>query len=693
MTKYDIGEFHKSFMQDVWGTATADKKFSESSFVELFTDHLLEAGELDTFDYTPFRSSINRGIQVDGYAGDPAESEGILTVVASDFNQDDEIGSLTKTEIGRIFRRIERFLDFSFKEDFYIKLEESSPGFGVAQMINERKGIIRRVRIVLVSNRNLSERVEGMEEGRVGVVPVTYSVWDISRLYRLVMSGRGKEDLDIDLERDFAMTLPCLSAHLKEAEYEAYLAVVPGELLARIYDRWGARLLEQNVRCFLQFRGKVNKGMRNTIQNEPDMFFAYNNGITATAEAVETKKLGGILHITKLKNLQIVNGGQTTASIFTAHEKVKTAISKIFVQMKLSIVEPERAMKVVPRISEYANTQNKVNAADFFSNHPFHVRLEEFSRRIWAPSPDGTFRQSKWFYERARGQYLDEQSFMTTAQKKKFRQECPRSQLFTKTDLAKFENVWEGIPHIVSKGAQFNFAKFANVIGVRWDADSDQFNEYWYRRAIARAIVFRRMEKIVSSQPWYDGGYRANIVAYSLSKLAEMISSRPENIDFEAIWLRQDISPALRDALVKISTIVHTVIIMTPEGISNVTEWAKKPGCWEKTLNLDIEIPQALEKELVSPGKTKARRKEGKQTQKIDNTIVAQAWVLELGPMFWKRAMDWCRAHRFGSPKDMAIMNVATMIPLKIPSDKQSMHLIKFLERMKKEGCPFEEIQ
>jgi len=691
--KYGIDEFHKSFMQDVWGAAAADRQFSESSFVELFTEYLQEAGEFDEFAYTPFRSTINRGIQIDGYAGDPVETEGILTLIASDFNQDDALGSLTKTEIGRVFRRVERFFSFSLKDDFYIKLEESSPGFGVAQMINERKGSIRRVRVVLISNRNLSERVEGMKESAVAGIPVTYSVWDISRLYRMVMSGKGKEDLNIDLEEDFETTLPCLPAHLEGAQYEAYLAVVPGELLADIYDRWGARLLEQNVRCFLQFRGKVNKGMRTTIQNEPEMFFAYNNGITATAEDVKTRDVDGTLHIIKLKNLQIVNGGQTTASIFTANEKVKTSISKIFVQMKLSIVEPERAMKVVPCISKYANTQNKVNAADFFSNHPFHVRLEEFSRRIWAPSPDGTFRESKWFYERARGQYLDEQSLMTPAQKKKFRQEHPRNQLFTKTDLAKFENVWDGIPHIVSKGAQFNFAKFANVIGLRWDADSDQFNEYWYKCAIARAIIFRRTEKIVSSQPWYDGGYRANIVAYTISKLAEMLSSNRKCLDFELIWQKQDVSPALHDALVRISTIVHHVIITPPEGISNVTEWAKKPGCWDRTRELDIETPGALEKELVSPGKSRARKKDAKKTQEIDNTVVAQARVVELGPMFWKRAMDWCRAQKFGSPKDVQIMHVAMSIPLKIPTDKQSMHLIRLLGRMKEEGCPFEEIQ
>ena len=686
--RLNIDEYHKSFMQEIWGSADAERQFAESCFVEIFGEYLLEAGEFDSFDQTIFRSGIARGIQVDGYAGDPIDTEGILTLIVSDFHQDENLGTLTMTDIERIFRRVERFFENSLKEDFYTKLEESSPGYGVAQMIFERKSIIRRVRLILVSNRNLSERVQGMEDSKIGPYPVSYSVWDISRLHRLIMSGKGKEDLEIDLVNDFETSLQCLPVYLKDAEYLSYLTVIPGGLLADIYDRWGARLLEQNVRCFLQFRGKVNKGMRNTIQNEPQMFFAYNNGITATAESIETAEKNGLLQITKIKNLQIVNGGQTTASIFTAREKSRTSVSSIFVQMKLSIVEPDRAMEVVPLISEYANTQNKINAADFFSNHPFHVRMEEFSRRIFAPSPDGTFRESKWFYERARGQYLDAQSMLTPAQKRKFRQEYPRNQVFTKTDLAKFENVWERIPHIVSKGAQFNFAQFAKLIGVRWDADSDQFNEYFFKCSIARAIIFRQLEKIVSSQPWYDGGYRANIVAYSISKLAEMVSEKKMSINFESIWQRQGLSDALFDAIVKISTAVHDVIIDTPEGIKNVTEWAKKPLCWERTRKLAINIPKSLENELVAIGQIKAKKRDACQVQRIDNDVMAQQKVVNLGAPFWSKAIEWCRINHTGSPKDHEIMRVAASIPVKIPSGKQSLHLMTVLKRMKDEGCP-----
>ena len=249
---------------------------------------------------------------------------------------------------------------------------------------------------------------------------------------------------------------------------------MPGRVLAQIYDRWGARLLEQNVRVFLQARSKVNRGIRRTIETQPQMFFAYNNGLTTTAEAISLSPSDGSLLLRRLKNFQVVNGGQTMASIHAAH-RGRIDLSQVFVQMKLSVVDPERANEIVPSISRFANTQNRVNAADFFANHPFHIRMEEFSRRILAPSPDGTFRESKWFYERARGQYADARSLLTSAGRKKFDLDYPRAQLFSKTDLAKYLNVWRGKPHTVSMGAQKNFADFASSVGSEWEKDADFF--------------------------------------------------------------------------------------------------------------------------------------------------------------------------------------------------------------------------
>ena len=682
----DIDDFYQDFFQDVRSSADTDGDFLEASFVERFCEHLIDAGEFDTYDAGHYRAA--KGMRVDGYAGDPLEEEGVLTLFISDFNQSEKLGNLTKTDMTATFRRLENFYIRACDHEFCYELEETSAGFGMAEMISSRVNDIRRVRFFLLSNRKLSDRVKGIDEGDIGGIPVTYHVWDLSRLHRMVMSGKGKEDMDIDLMDEYQQMIPCLPAHLTDASYEAYLAVVPGDLLASIYDKWGTRLLEQNVRCFLQARSTVNKGIRSTILGEPEMFFAYNNGVTATAESVELVENAGRTEIKSIRNLQIVNGGQTTASIFSACKKDKADLSSIFVQMKLSVIPPEKTVEVVPKISEYANSQNRVNAADFFANHPFHVRVEEFSRRLWAPSAEGSFKETKWFYERARGQYLDEQSLKTQSQKKKYQEEYPRAQMFSKTDLAKYENVWRFVPHLVSQGAQKNFGIFAAQIGKDWDSKKDEFNELYYKCLIARAIMFKRLEKIISNQDWYkeDPGYRANIVAYTLSWIGNYAEEQGKSVNYVEVWEKQDLSPAMVSALKVVGRTVRDRLIDTPPGISNVTEWAKKPGCWERVKTLQIPVAAAFDRELIRKGEMKEKKRGASKIQKIDDGIAAQAKVFEIGGDGWGQILNWAKAQKLVGGKDLDILSIASQIPNKIPTEKQSIHLIKLLAGFETEG-------
>ena len=489
---------------------------------------------------------------------------------------------------------------------------------------------------------------------------------------------------------EFGGPLLVLTAQMQQADYESYLAVFPGRQLARIYDRWGARLLEQNVRVFLQARGKVNRGLRNTIANNPDMFFAYNNGITATAESIETRVSPNGLLLTGMRNFQIVNGGQTTASIHATLRDREADLDRVFVQMKLSIVNSHRAMEIVPLISEYANTQNRVSAADFFSNHPFHIRLEGFSRRMYAPSKDGTFRQSKWFYERARGQYQDARSRLTQAERRRFDLEFPKPQMFTKTDLAKFLNVWRDKPDIVSRGAQKNFADFASFIGREWKKHPNDFNEMFFREAIAKAIVFRSVERLVTKQPWYQGGYRANVVAYAISKLAHDVAQRGESINFEKVWRGQGMSPGLRDTFVVSAKAVHDVIVDPPERMRNVTEWAKQEACWSRVMSLQVAWPEALDVELVSSVERDEVKRTAVKDQKMLNGIEAQMVVVQSGPTLWNDVKIWGMSKGLLSPDDQGILDVAVSIPAKVPSEKQSLRTIEILRRLREEGCQLE---
>ena len=541
------------------------------------------------------------------------------------------------------------------------------------------------MRLLLVSNRALSERVDGRPVGVLEGRQATYSVWDIRRLHGYATASAAREEMEIDLARDFGGPLPILPAQQTVGEHESYLAVIPGKVLADIYDRWGARLLEQNVRVFLQARGKVNRGIRLTLENEPSMFFAYNNGITATAEAVDISNSKGQMLLRRLTNFQIVNGGQTTASVHLARLR-DVDISQTYVQMKLSVVSSERATTLVPKIAEYANSQNRVSAADFFANHPFHVRMEEFSRRIHAPSPDGSFRQSKWFYERARGQYADARAHLTQAQRRKFDLENPRRQLFTKTDLAKFINVWEGRPHEVSLGAQKNFAAFARRVGQAWDKSPDGFNEAWYRQAVAKAIMFRSTERIVSSQSWYQGGYRANIVAYTIAKIAHEVAEQGHTVDFESIWRRQVPGPALTETVTAVAERIHRVLIDPPAGISNVTEWAKKRGCWDRVRMLEVDLPSEIADDLISAAEQKDAARGARRDQRELNGIEAQIAVVNAGGQFWAEALGWGRSRDLLTPTESGVLEVAARIPDRTPTHRQASKALEVLRKMQTEG-------
>jgi AIPR protein/Abortive infection phage resistance protein N-terminal domain len=681
----EIGEFHQEFFQDVIASADAGGQYVEDAFFERFCEHLIDAGELETADRVQFVSP--RGLRVDGYGGDPLSAEGVLSLIVADFSQSPEVATLTATEMDAIFKRLSNFLTRALDDGFRDSLEETSPAFGLADLMAQRWPDIVKVRLFLISNRVLSARVDGRAAGEIDGIPTSYSVWDLGRLHRFAASGTGREEVLIDLERDFGGALLALPAHLSEAGYQAYVLVIPGSQLAAIYDRWGARLLEQNVRVFLQARGNVNKGIRNTIENDPEMFLAYNNGVTATAEAVETRHDRRGLVLTSLRNFQIVNGGQTTASIHAASRKKGVDISKVFVQMKLSIVEPAQAIDIVPKISEYANSQNRVSAADFFSNHPFHVRFEEFSRRIFAPSPDGTFRESKWFYERARGQYQDARGLLSDAQRRRFDLEYPKSQVVSKTDLAKVLSSWRGHPEIVSRGSQKNFAEFAREIGREWTENSDTFNEDFYRHSIAKAITFRETERLVSEQPWYQGGgVRSRVVPYAIAKLAHDAKLLGWYVDFDRIWRIQTLPTELKSALAVVSLAVNDVIVDAGPENPNPLEWAKQPACWTRVKALEVQWPTGWTATLITGEQQAAGGRAAVRDQKVLNGIEAQTAVVKAGGNFWREVHEWGLAKDLLTPTEASILKVAASIPARLPSEKQSLRTLETLRKLHGEG-------
>lgn len=675
-------EFFHDFRQELLADAEANNNFQRSAFVEAVAAELVETGFVEGFEPCFFKD-----YRIDGYW---FNDEGALDLFIADFDCRTELASLTRTDVDASCRRGERFIEACVKKNLHEGLEVTSPEYGLARQISDRKGFVRQVNFHLVSERMLSDRIQTLEDGSVAGISTTYNIWDISRLQRQRSARGHKEPLDLDFRQTFGTGISCLPAHLGSGSYQSYLIVMPADILAGLYGKYGARLLEQNVRSFLQARGKVNQGIRSTILNEPQMFFAYNNGITATAQEVVVEAGEGGLQITRIRDLQIVNGGQTTASLFHTKRKDKAQLKDIFVQMKLSVIDSAESELVVPRISEYANTQNRVNAADFFSNHPFHIRIETFSRRLWAPASQGAQRETRWFYERARGQYADAQAKLSPPEQRRFKAENPKPQMFTKTDLAKFENVWDDHPKWVNLGAQKNFARYAGRIGKEWSKSADGFNEFYFRRAIARGIIFRATEKLVSDQPWYNGGYRANIVAYAIASLNEIATRLGKSVDFTRVWNLQALSPSLRDALTIAAKHVNDDIVHPPAGISNISEWCKKEQCWTRlqgTLDkLKSVLPQTFFDDLLSLDDQKVERKDAATTQKIDDGIEAQKLVFEIPADRWRMVMQELTRRRLLTPKETGILQVAVQMPGKIPTEKQCLILMDVLEKAQNEG-------
>jgi hypothetical protein len=681
-----VEEFFHDFRQETLADAEANSTYQLEAFMEAVSTELIETGFIEGFEHCHYRTP--RGMRVDGYW---FNDEGAVDIFVADFDCRRELETLTRTDVDAAFKRVVNFFEASLRGT--LEPDVTTPEYGLVRQIADRRVTLRQVNFYLSSERVLSDRFQGFPDGEVGGIRATYHIWDVARFQRQRSSRGHKEPLNIDFVELFGMGINCLPANLGSDSYQSYLVVMPAPILAALYDRYSARLLEQNVRTFLQARAQVNKGIRATILNEPQMLFAYNNGITATAQEVETRMTDSGLQIVRMTDLQIVNGGQTTASLFHTQRRDKADLSDIFVQMKLSVIDSEQSEMVVPRISEYANTQNRVNAADFFSNHPFHVRMAEFSRRLWAPAQQGAQRETKWFYERARGQYVDAQSKLTTGEQKRFQAEYPKAQMFKKTDLAKFENVFDDHPRSVNLGSVKNFARYALRIGKEWERSSDGFNELYFKRAIARSLLFRATERLISEQPWYKDGYhaeRANIVAYTLSMLGEMTKRRAAAIDYQRIWAAQAVDDILCKTLVVIAAEVNDDIIQPPPGISSSSEWCKREGCWarlvERADRISELVPEEFWTSLLSADDNRHEAKTARQTQKIDNGIEAQKQVLAVSSQNWTKILEEGTRRKFLTPKEMGILQIARQIPAKIPTERQSAVLVTILDKAASEG-------
>ena len=657
------------------------------AFGRVFARRLEEAEQVFDLNVEALRCKGPRGklLELLGYAEDVTDNS--LTLLAGKYFGEDS--TLTLTEAWESLGRATAFIESASDGWLTNNLEPASREAEYAGYFNERlrSGAVAKIRVILITDGVMSDRIRTIESGLTAEIKTTYEIWDQRRILDVAEAETRSEDIEIDFTKWFPEGLPCLIAGQSDSSLPSYLAVLPAKVLVEIFSEHGSLLLESNVRTFLSARGAVNRGIQETLRDAPDRFLAYNNGLTTTAMSVEVEGGSQGAHLKAIRGWQIVNGGQTTASIAHYIRGGKDrSVDGVSVQMKLVVVDPADASGVVHAVAKYANSQNKVSGADLFSTHDFHIRMEQISRRLRAPAKEGQQYQTGWFYERARGQWENDRTARGgLAEQRKFELEYPRGQRITKTDWAKYAYCWGKKPHLVSKGAQSLFADYAVAVDKQWEDDDSRFSEGYFRNNIGKAIMYEELRATVLRQGWYreSPGYLANIVAYAISRFSLQIDNQfgGAKFDFGAVWNRQSLSALTLNALLEMAHAAQQHLTDEARPQANVTQWAKQQACWERFSKIRLMLPNEIEHELVTAEDATTQAKDDRKQQAMDTGFAAIQRVMAVAGPVWENVYR----QRGLSPMETDLVN-AFGLSNGVPSERQAGVLLRLLDRMASEG-------
>ena len=699
----EIEEYRKQFIDEIRNDASLEGADPESFFIERVLNDLEGIGELsDPIPMSVEIRNVRRQILAfDGYSYD--EADGALILIISEFsNQRDTVTTLTNTRIEELLSYMQRFVEESVNGNIRNFCDESNPAVNIANEFRKKIGRgmtateILRFKFIIISNNTLSKQVKNLKRPDFLGRPVDLNVWTLERFYETFVSN-SSEVLEISTKDYNIEGIPCLKADLGEqSKYDAYLGIVPGEFLARIYYDYGSKLLQGNVRAFLSFRGNVNKGIRSTIMKQPENFFTYNNGIAIVARSVKFSEDGS--KIVYFKDLQIINGGQTTAALASAiiKNEAPKGMDNLFVPMKLTVLNVEDDMseeqvqnynELTKTISECANSQNAVKPADFFSNHPFHVKMEQLSHKVMAPPVGGNPYQTIWFYERSRGKWEQEQMKLNSRQRDLFKQKNPKDQLITKEKLAKCFNAILMHPDQVCRSSADNFKIFAPYIDGIYETDRDSINEEFFKKCVCSIIIFDKLDKLISKEMWYPkGGNKAQITPYTISKMMTLLP-KDTDLDWVTIWNKQTLYPALASELLRLAYFTHKYLEKKADG-GLVRSLSRLVGTWNDFKAVEYNLSDAFLRTLISKEETKATERAAKRAHKFNSKVDVSVEIFKLGSSYWKKVYNALMKEELLSYGDCDfIRSIASCIGrCSLPSSAQCRRLLKIIEKAEDKG-------
>ena len=701
----ELQSYYADLMNELDHSSTSQGNYKELLFIEKILPYIEEQGVVDDLELYHFYKPGSRYGRIDGlgFNGDFNDldlDQLELVILINDFVHDDNIKSLTNSRIELLKKAGLNFFNSALKKDFIESLEESSDGYRAAKEIFQKYKRIESIKLIILTNAQISSKVADKKEIDEDVnIPLTIDVWDVKRIFDLENSQSKSEAIEIDLD-DWGGSIPSLLATQSE-ELISYLCVVNGQTIADLYDEYGARLLEANVRSFLQFRGKINKGIRKTIKTEPEYFFSYNNGLTATASDVEYDKTNQV--ITKINNLQIVNGGQTTASLLLTQKKDKVDLSKIQVQLKLNVVSDAKSDDLISNISRFANSQNAIKDSDFFSNHPFHRSLEKLSRQILAPTSKDRIKPTRWYYERARGSYLNAQSKLTDAGKKAFKSEHPKEQLIIKTDLAKIYLIFDKRPHDAIKGAQIAFRGFAQLIENIWDNNPETVNEYFFKELVAKFIIWQACKQAVYKQEEFVGNTKATLTAYTIYIIKALMDKQCIEFNYPKIWQDQSVNNFYQDQFIETSTKINALLNQFSEETGKaVLSMAKSKENLVKVQSIidktdDFSIDMMFKTQLVLKSVIEEKRQDSaQQARTVTKAVSSLIELCNTPPAKWLDLIKNAEEKGVLSETDKQVLSLVPNVllgrSLKTPTDKQVGLINKILARLEDKGLYLAEL-
>jgi len=574
--------------------------------------YMLDAKLVDSEDFNDVYY-INQvdALKVNGYATN--ESGERLQLFLLDENCIDEI-SLDKVSLyeewcvsnrsdyEKQFKRTSKFVTQAIKGQLAEKIQDADPVKALVSQLSSPEGIeqfdvieiflITLTATVSFKSTDPQPRTIHFEEDKIEVsytksgenlqkeMLLLRRVIDLNFISNVNTSRGNREPLVVNFQKTFKYSLEVIQA-ANETKFESYLCVLRADVLFDLYRHYSSRLLEKNVRSFLQFVG-ANKGLRETIRDEPEKFIAYNNGLTITATHAQVFTRKKLLYIESLEDFQIVNGGQTTASIYFA-KKDGLDISKVKVMAKINVMKKSSDStldELISSISKYSNTQSRVSNVDLRSRNPQLVKLKTLSNSVVTPSG------MKWFFERAKGEF---KTSIRMAGKNNIRvkKEFPPERRFSKELLGKYYSAWGEVPHLVKKGGEKIFRHFIEVLSPNSDTEENiEIDRQFYEDLISKIILFRQMEKIYGQGKSSMGQLRSAVIPYTLSILF-IHTDGCENggkLDMGRIWknegLEDDLVEYLSELLMLTNELIKKYSLSDDYG-----EYSKKPELWSSIKN------------------------------------------------------------------------------------------------------------